>query len=259
MEKKRVKNTKKQIVAKLAGVTMMATTGWGVAAPLSGAIPAIVGMAEGVQVESLTGSIDVSKQTTTAKLVNQVGNNTPGETQSTKNYITQWGVEGEKEFIKPSVISSEDIEKEKAGFSPAGTIEGYKFVRTDTNTNTNTQTHVFRKIKAEPVKELKTISKDENGLVIKTEKGSGSPTDLSGYKFLEETTDKDGNKVRTYHKIVTKAVATVNGKEVVLNVKDGIVPTEKIDGYSFSERKVDPKTGDVIYLFKKDGDNLNNR
>lgn len=259
MEKKRVKNTKKQIVAKLAGVTMMATTGWGVAAPLSGATPAIVGMAEGVQVESLTGSIDVSKQTTTAKLVNQVGNNTPGETQSTKNYITQWVVEGEKEFIKPSVISSEDIEKEKAGFSPAGTIEGYKFVRTDTNTNTNTQTHVFRKIKAEPVKELKTISKDENGLVIKTEKGSGSPTDLSGYKFLEETTDKDGNKVRTYHKIVTKAVATVNGKEVVLNVKDGIVPTEKIDGYSFSERKVDPKTGDVIYLFKKDGDNSNNR
>ena len=259
MEKKRVKNTKKQIVAKLAGVTMMATIGWGVAAPLSGATPAIVGMAEGVQVESLTGSIDVSKQTTTAKLVNQVGNNTPGETQSTKNYITQWVVEGEKEFIKPSVISSEDIEKEKAGFSPAGTIEGYKFVRTDTNTNTNTQTHVFRKIKAEPVKELKTISKDENGLVIKTEKGSGSPTDLSGYKFLEETTDKDGNKVRTYHKIVTKAVATVNGKEVVLNVKDGIVPTEKIDGYSFSERKVDPKTGDVIYLFKKDGDNLNNR
>ena len=82
---------------------------------------------------------------------------------------------------------------------------------------------------------------------------------MSGYKFLEETTDKDGNKVRTYHKIVTKAVVTVNGKEVVLNVKDGIVPTEKIDGYSFSERKVDPKTGDVIYLFKKDGDNLNNR
>lgn len=154
MEKKRVKNTKKQIVAKLARVTMMATTGWGVAAPLSGATPAIVGMAEGVQVESLTGSIDVNKQTTTAKLVNQVGNNTPGETQSTKNYITQWVVEGEKEFIKPSVISSEDIEKEKAGFSPAGTIEGYKFVRTDTNTNTNTQTHVFRKIKAEPVRKI---------------------------------------------------------------------------------------------------------
>lgn len=194
------------------------------------------------------------------KLTKQVGNNNPGEIISSKNYITQWVVEGENEFIKPSVISSEDIEKEKAGFTPAGTIEGYEFVRTDTNKDTNTQTHVFRKIKTETNsnKELKTISKDENGLVIKTEKGSGSPTDLSGYKFLEETTDKDGNKVRTYHKIVTKAVATVNGKEVVLNVKDGIVPTEKIDGYSFSERKVDPKTGDVIYLFKKDGDNSNN-
>ena len=171
--------------------------------------------------------------------------------------ITQWVEEGSVELLKPSVIEN-NSEKETRDFSPAGTIEGYEFVKTDTNADTNTQTHVFRKIKAEPVKELKTISKDENGLVIKTEKGSGSPTDLSGYKFLEETTDKDGNKVRTYHKIVTKAVATVNGKEVVLNVKDGIVPTEKIDGYSFSERKVDPKTGDVIYLFKKDGDNSNN-
>ena len=171
--------------------------------------------------------------------------------------ITQWVEEGSVELLKPSVIEN-NSEKETRDFSPAGTIEGYEFVRTDTNADTNTQTHVFRKIKAEPVKELKTISKDENGLVIKTEKGSGSPTDLSGYKFLEETTDKDGNKVRTYHKIVTKAVATVNGKEVVLNVKDGVVPTEKIDGYSFSERKVDPKTGDVIYLFKKDGDNSNN-
>lgn len=171
--------------------------------------------------------------------------------------ITQWVEEGSVELLKPSVIEN-NSEKETRDFSPAGTIEGYEFVRTDTNADTNTQTHVFRKIKAEPVKELKTISKDENGLVIKTEKGSGSPTDLSGYKFLEETTDKDGNKVRTYHKIVTKAVATVNGKEVVLNVKDGIVPNEKIDGYSFSERKVDPKTGDVIYIFKKDGDNSNN-
>ena len=179
------------------------------------------------------------------------GINTENKKINFKSKITQWVESGSNEILKPSTVNED--------FSPAGTIEGYEFVRTDTNTDTNTQTHVFRKIKAEPVKELKTISKDENGLVIKTEKGSGSPTDLSGYKFLEETTDKDGNKVRTYHKIVTKAVATVNGKEVVLNVKDGIVPIEKIDGYSFSERKVDPKTGDVIYLFKKDGDNSNNR
>lgn len=181
------------------------------------------------------------------------GINTENKTINLKSKITQWADNDSNELLKPSTVSG--------NFSPAGTIEGYEFVRTDTNKDTNTQTHVFRKIKTETNsnKGLKTISKDENGLVIKTEKGSGSPTDLSGYKFLEETTDKDGNKVRTYHKIVTKAVATVNGKEVVLNVKDGIVPTEKIDGYSFSERKVDPKTGDVIYLFKKDGDNSNNR
>ena len=178
------------------------------------------------------------------------GINTENKKINFKSKITQWVNARDNEILKESEVGE--------NFSPAGTIEGYEFVRTDTNKDTNTQTHVFRKVKAEPAKELKTISKDENGLIIKTEKGSGSPTDLSGYKFLEETTDKDGNKVRTYHKIVTKAVATVNGKEVVLNVKDGIVPTEKIDGYSFSERKVDPKTGDVIYLFKKDGDSSNN-
>ena len=65
MEKKRVKNKKKQIVAKLAGVTMMATTGIGIVSPLAGTIPGVISMAEGVQVESLTGTIDVSKQTTT--------------------------------------------------------------------------------------------------------------------------------------------------------------------------------------------------
>lgn len=183
---------------------------------------------------------------------------TSGVDKEKPNYIdfkiTQWVEDGSMEILKQSSVATEKTKS----FSPAGTIEGYEFVRTDTNKDTNTQTHVFRKIKSEPEKEVKTISKDESGLVIKTEKGSGSPTDLSGYKFLEETTDKDGNKVRTYHKIVTKAVATVNGKEVVLDVKDGIVPNEKIDGYSFSERKVDPKTGDVIYIFKKDGDNSNN-
>ena len=56
-------NKKKQIVARLASVTMMATTGLGIAAPLAGTIPAVVGMAEGVQVESLTGNIDASSET----------------------------------------------------------------------------------------------------------------------------------------------------------------------------------------------------
>ena len=45
MEKKRVK---KQVVAKLAGVTMMATTGIGIVSPLAGTIPGVISMAEGV-------------------------------------------------------------------------------------------------------------------------------------------------------------------------------------------------------------------
>ena len=165
--------------------------------------------------------------------------------------ITQWVEEGSVELLKPSVIEN-NSEKETRDFSPAGTIEGYEFVRTDTNKDTNTQTHVFRKIKTETNsnKELKTISKDENGLVIKTEKGSGSPTDLSGYKFLEETTDKDGNKVRNYHKIVTKSKATIDGKEVTLLVKDRLDSNPaSIPGFAYSETKTDPETGDLIYYY----------
>ena len=62
MEKKRVK---KQVVAKLAGVTMMATTGIGIVSPLAGTIPGVISMAEGVQVESLTGSIEATSETVT--------------------------------------------------------------------------------------------------------------------------------------------------------------------------------------------------
>ena len=49
MEKKRVKNknNKKQIIAKLAGVTMLSTTALGTVAPLTGAVQGVVGFAEG--------------------------------------------------------------------------------------------------------------------------------------------------------------------------------------------------------------------
>ena len=60
-----MKNNKKQIVAKLAGVTMIATTGIGIASPMTGIIPGMVSFAEGVQVESVTGNIDATSETVT--------------------------------------------------------------------------------------------------------------------------------------------------------------------------------------------------
>lgn len=58
-------NKKKQIVAKLAGVTMLTTTALGTVAPITGIIPGVIIMAEGVQVESLTGSIEATSGTVT--------------------------------------------------------------------------------------------------------------------------------------------------------------------------------------------------
>lgn len=58
-------NKKKQIVAKLAGVTMLTTTALGTVAPITGIIPGVISMAEGVQVESLTGSIEATSGTVT--------------------------------------------------------------------------------------------------------------------------------------------------------------------------------------------------
>lgn len=41
------KNNKKQIIAKLAGVTMLSTTVLGTVAPLTGAVQGVIGFAEG--------------------------------------------------------------------------------------------------------------------------------------------------------------------------------------------------------------------
>ena len=46
-------NKKKQIVAKLAGVTMLTTTALGTVAPMAGIIPGVISMAEGVYIRLL--------------------------------------------------------------------------------------------------------------------------------------------------------------------------------------------------------------
>ena len=73
---------------------------------------------------------------------------------------------------------------------------------------------------------------------------------MSGYTYIRTETDKDGNTVHIYHKIMTKYVTEKDGKEFVLKTKDGDQPKEDIDGYDYEKTDRDEKSGDVIHHYK---------
>ena len=135
------------------------------------------------------------------------------------------------------------------GEQPKEDLPGYSFVETKKDPKTGDVTHFYKDNDPSPVETL-TIFKDENGNVIKTEKGKKDHEKISGYTFIKTEVDKDGNTVHTYHKIVTKFVTFKDGKEFILKTKDGEQPKEDLDGYDFEKTEKDEKTGDVIHLYK---------
>ena len=135
------------------------------------------------------------------------------------------------------------------GEQPKEDLPGYSFVETKKDPKTGDVTHFYKDNDPAPVETL-TIFKDENGNVIKTEKGKKDHEKISGYTFIKTEVDKDGNTVHTYHKIVTKFVTFKDGKEFILKTKDGEQPKEDLDGYDFENTEKDEKTGDVIHLYK---------
>ena len=135
------------------------------------------------------------------------------------------------------------------GEQPKEDLPGYSFVETKKDPKTGDVTHFYKDNDPAPVETL-TIFKDENGNVIKTEKGKKDHEKISGYTFIKTEVDKDGNTVHTYHKIVTKFVTFKDGKEFILKTKDGEQPKEDLDGYDFEKTEKDEKTGDVIHLYK---------
>ena len=143
----------------------------------------------------------------------------------------------------------EIILKSKDGEQPKEDLPGYTFVETKKDPKNGDVTHFYKDNDPAPIETL-TIFKDDNGNVIKTEKGKKDPDKIPGYTFVKTEVDKDGNTVHTYHKIVTKFITFKDGKEFVLKTKDGDQPKEDIDGYDFEKTEKDEKTGDVIHFYK---------
>lgn len=143
----------------------------------------------------------------------------------------------------------EIILKSKDGEQPKEDLPGYTFVETKKDPKNGDVTHFYKDNDPAPIETL-TIFKDENGNVIKTEKGKKDPDKIPGYTFVKTEVDKDGNTVHTYHKIVTKFITFKDGKEFVLKTKDGEQPKEDLDGYDFEKTEKDEKTGDVIHFYK---------
>ena len=135
------------------------------------------------------------------------------------------------------------------GEQPKEDLAGYTFVETKTDPKTGDVTHFYKDNDPAPIETL-TIFKDENGNVIKTEKGKKDHEKIQGYTFIKTEVDKDGNTVHIYHKIVTKFVTFKDGKQFVIKTKDGDQPKEDIDGYDFEKTEKDENNGDVIHVYK---------
>ena len=143
----------------------------------------------------------------------------------------------------------EIIFKTVDGDKPKEDFQGYTFVETKKDPKTGDVNHFYKDNDPAPIETL-TIFKDENGNVIKTEKGKKDPDKILGYTFVKTEVDKDGNTVHIYHKIVTKFVTTKDGKDFILKTKDGDQPKEDIDGYDYEKTEKDEKTRDVIHRYK---------
>ena len=143
----------------------------------------------------------------------------------------------------------EIILKTVDGDHPKEDINGYTFVETKKDPKTGDVNHFYKDNNPAPIETI-TIFKDENGNVIKTEKGKKDPDKIPGYTFIRTEVDKDGNTVHIYHKIITKFVTTKDGKDFVLKTKDGDQPKEDIDGYDYEKTEKDEKNGDVTHRYK---------
>ena len=158
-----------------------------------------------------------------------------------KKKTTQWIDESTNSPIKDSIIS-ENTEA-------AGTIDGYTFVRTDTDPQTGNVVHYFNKNNATTQKI--TIYQDENNHELKRVNGLDSEAEtIQGYKFVSESLNNDGNKVRIYHKLSTKFVGHDGSTESTIKIQDGLVDKEEIAGYKF-DRTAEENNGDRSHHYNK--------
>ena len=158
-----------------------------------------------------------------------------------KKKTTQWVDESTNSPIKDSTIA-ENTEA-------AGTIDGYTFVRTDTDPQTGNVVHYFNKNNTTTQKV--TIYQDENNHELKRVNGLDSEAEtIQGHKFVSESLNNDGNKVRIYHKLITKFVGHDGSTESTIKTQDGLVDKEEIAGYKF-DRTAEENNGDRSHHYNK--------
>ena len=158
-----------------------------------------------------------------------------------KKKTTQWIDESTNSPIKDSIIA-ENTEA-------AGTIDGYTFVRTDTDPQTGNVVHYFNKNNTTTQKV--TIYQDENNHELKRVNGLDSDAEtIQGYKFVSESLNNDGNKIRIYHKLITKFVGHDGNTESTIKTQDGLVDKEELAGYKF-DRTAEETNGDRSHHYNK--------
>ena len=139
--------------------------------------------------------------------------------------------EGDKEIVlqtKDGIVDKEDI-------------KDYRYVKSMDDKELGDKIHVY-----EP---LFTILRDENGNEISRTKGIIKPGEIPGYKLIRVDTDKDGNQIPVYHKLITKFIATDNGEDELLKVVESVVAKEDFEGYKFEKTEIDKETGDTIHRY----------
>ncbi|MDO4635846.1 MAG: LPXTG cell wall anchor domain-containing protein [Streptococcus sp.] len=148
-------------------------------------------------------------------------------------------VDGDGNVLSP-------IEK---GTNPSKDIPGYTLTKTSTDKDGNV-VYVYNKIPEKVTPKTSFVDGDGNPL-SPVEDGSNPSKDIPGYELVKSVTDKDGNTVHTYKKVVKKTTSFVDGDGNPLSpVEDGTNPSKEIPGYTLTKTSTD-KDGNVLYVYNK--------
>lgn len=159
------------------------------------------------------------------------------------NVHTRW-IDTEGKTLKPE---QEGAYPDNDGVSD---IDGYKLVATKTDADGNV-TNIYKKV-------ITTSWVDENGKELKSKEEGSHPdndgvSDVPGYKLVKTSTDKDGNVVNTYEKIVHTTWVDTKG-ETLKPQEDGSHPDNDgmsdIPGYKLVKTETD-KDGNINNIYEK--------
>ncbi|GFH41277.1 MucBP domain-containing protein [Lactococcus insecticola] len=145
--------------------------------------------------------------------------------------------------------NGKDLLVQQDGTQPKKDITGYTFVNTTTDSDGNTIHHY--KVTPKAAVAVHTNWVDENGTPLLVQQDGTQPKkDITGYTFVNTTTDSDGNTIHHYKPVVTVHTNWVdeNGKDLIVQ-QDGTQPVKDITGYTFVNTTTD-SDGNTIHHYK---------